>query len=111
MSSQNDFGFETGAWEETISTLQSASADMKDFADEMKEIVKQSLLQAGMTGDTAEALSETYDAQVLSSVRIFEERVDEFIAQNQANKEQADELNAATMRVAQSVNINNVTGR
>lgn len=106
MSSQNDFGFNSEIWAETISTLESALSDMREFADEMKKIVKESLLSAGLSGDTAEALSETYDVEVLSSVRDFEAKVDEFITQNQNNKDDADELNSATMKVAQAVRIN-----
>lgn len=102
---QNDFSFETSNWGESIGALTSAHNDINEFADEMKDIVKQSLLQAGLSGDTAESLSETYDAEVLSSVRELDTNIQNFISQNQDNKDSADDLNAATLKVAQTVNI------
>ena len=58
MSEQNDFGYDTETWATANSYLESASNDIKAFDDEMTQIVKNSLLQAGFSGDTAEALAE-----------------------------------------------------
>lgn len=106
--SQNDFGMNTEAWGEVNGVLKTALDAIKDFADEMRNIVKQSLLQGGLNGDVAEQLAETYDIQVLSSYRTLENKFDEFIGQNEANKSLGEDMNDASMRVAQSININNI---
>ena len=53
--SQNDFGINTSNWEETNSYLGQAADALEEACDEMKVNVKDSLLQAGLVGDTSEA--------------------------------------------------------
>lgn len=98
--SNSDFAFRTDDWEQTISVLQEANKAMNDTADEMRETVKNTLLQAGLSGETAEALAEQYDREILSSVREFDNDMQEYINVNQKNLTAAQQMSDETKRIA-----------
>ncbi len=88
---------------QTISMLKSAAEAMNDVADEMKETVKNVLLTSGLSGDTANTLTEMYDQDVLTSIRNFNEELNEYIAKNETVYNAAQETSSATNRIASSV--------
>ena len=103
MNEQNsDFSFVTDEWDAAITTLTDASQAMNDIADRMKDVVKNALLTAGLTGDTANILSEKYDQEVLSSVRQFSDIINDYIEVNQKNLSAANDMADATSRIAAS---------
>lgn len=103
MNGQNsDFSFVTDDWDSTITTLTDASTAMNDIADRMKDVVKNSLLVAGLSGDTANLLADKYDEEVLKSVRQFSDILNDYIEVNQKNLSAANEMSEAASRIASS---------
>ena len=98
----SDFSFKTDEWDSTITTLVDASNAMNEIADRMKEVVKNSLIGAGLSGDTANVLSEKYDDEVLRSVRQFSDILNDYIEVNQKNLTAANEMSEAANRIASS---------
>ncbi len=96
----SDFAFKTDEWGQTISNLTEANKAMNDTADEMRETVRNALLQAGLSGETAEALAEQYDREILSSVRQFDNDMKDYIAVNQKNLDAAEQMSQETNRIA-----------
>jgi methyl-accepting chemotaxis protein len=103
MNGQNsDFSFVTDDWDSTITTLTDAATAMNDIADRMKDVVKNSLLVAGLSGDTANLLADKYDEEVLKSVRQFSDILNDYIEVNQKNLSAANEMSEAASRIASS---------
>lgn len=98
--SNADFAFESDEWLGTISNLQEAQKSMNDTAEAMKETVKNTLLQAGLSGETATALAETYDREILTSVRKFDDSMNEYIQANQTSESNAEQMSEETKRIA-----------
>ena len=88
---------------QTISMLKSAAEAMSDVADEMKETVKNVLLTSGLSGDTANTLAEMYDQDVLTSIRNFNDELNDYIAKNEAVYNAAQETSSTTNRIASSI--------
>ena len=88
---------------QTISMLKSADEAISDVADEMKETVKNVLLTSGLSGDTANTLAEMYDQDVLTSIRNFNDELNDYIAKNEAVYNAAQETSATTNRIASSI--------
>ena len=101
MNEQNsDFSFKTDEWDAAITTLTDASQAMNDIADRMKDVVKNALLTGGLSGDTANVLSEKYDEEVLKSVRQFSDIINDYIEVNQKNLSAANDMAEETGRIA-----------
>ncbi len=85
-----------------IAMLKSAAEAMTDVADEMKETVKNVLLTSGLSGDTANSLAEAYDNDVLTTIRKFDEELNDYIAKNETVYSDAQDLSSKTKDIASS---------
>ena len=77
-----DFDIHPEDWQRTVDNITTAKQDMEDASEEMRNIVRNSLVGAGLSGEVADQLAEAYDREVLSSSRKFADIVQQQIDTN-----------------------------
>ena len=95
-----DYEIHPEEWQTTIDNVTTAKQEMEDSAEEMRNIIKASLVGAGMTGEVADQLAEAYDREVLSSARQFADTVEQQIQTNKDNLEKYNTMQEEASSIA-----------
>ena len=95
-----EFNWDYGVMENSITDLEGNRKTIADFADNLKDTLKNELLAAGMTGPVAEALSETSITEVDNAVETFLSNFDSFTKVCRDANTRMEELEKANITTA-----------
>jgi len=96
----DNYRYNPEAMAEIISELKNIKESMDSLAENVKSILKDKLMAEGIVGATADALVETFDAEVVKPILGYSDVSEAYISQNQAVKELADETSQKNQQVA-----------
>lgn len=86
--------------ENTIASLQAKRNEMSSKMDDIKSTLRDNLLQAGMSGKTADALLDTMKREVDAPVEEYLTSAETFISQNQQAQEAFETGSQKTQSIA-----------
>lgn len=95
-----DYVYEGGAMANAISELEASKAEMDNKMEAVKSTLRDNLLQAGMTGQAADALLETFRREVVQPAEEYMEVATNYIKQNSEVKEAMDANINKTVNIA-----------
>lgn len=94
------YRYEKSSMEDIISELKSKKSAADNLSEDIKKILKEELMAEGITGAVADALAETFDAEVVSQMTTSSESSDAYITANEAVRDLADDTVEKNMRIA-----------
>lgn len=94
------FRYEKGSMEESISELKSKKSTSDSLSDDIKNVVIQELMAEGITGAVAEALAETFDAEVVKPMTSASESSAAYISANESVRDLANETIENNLKIA-----------
>lgn len=101
--STDDFRYNQTGMDELREANTSFHNDSKELESQIMDSVNRHLLEEGITGDTAEALKQSFEANVIKSVSIFEDSSEMNMKQNQEFQDLMEDSSAANKRIASQV--------
>lgn len=85
---------------EVIRELKNIKDSMDSLAENVKTILRDKLMTEGIVGATADALVESFDAEVVKPILGYSEVSEAYIGQNQQVKDLADETSQKNQQIA-----------
>ncbi len=98
--SGDNFRYNAGEMEAIISSLESARTEMDSTMEKVKSELRDKLLQAGMSGPTADALLATFQKEVVNPTTQYLDTAMSYITKNKNVNNTMSETSQANIKIA-----------
>ncbi len=103
MATNDNYRYNQSSFDDMLATLKADKEEMDALAGQIRTIVRDNLLEQGITGTTAENLVKTFDEEVIQKMTGYFDTAEANIKKDERFKELADENSAKNNRIASMV--------
>lgn len=95
-----DYQVDPESMRSTIDGIKTANQEISASSEDLRNIIKNSLVGGGMDGEVAEQLAEAYDREVLSAAREFGDTVQNQVQVNEDNLSRYETMQEESSAIA-----------